>query len=430
MDSKNKIVLQWIEENTDKLIHLTQELVKKPSITGEEKKIQLFLHDTLKSLGMDTELVYPDIDKLRKHNDFFETTSFEKYGYKDRPNVFSNLKGEGTGHSICLSGHVDVVSPEPVSDWTKDPWGGEVEDNFIYGRGAGDMKAGVAALLYVVEALKETETRLNGDLFLETTIEEEDGGVGGNLYLRMVKPKPDAAIIPEPSNYIIGLASAGVMYFRIAIPGETAHAATAHFGENAIIKSLPIINALNELNETRQKNIHYPLVEQYPEMKGRATTINIGVINSGDWPSTVPGLSTLECRVGWPPGESREAVMDQIETTVMETANKDPWLKEHKPTVEWFGWRARPHEQDRNDPFVELVTKHSADITKTQSSYSGGSAGLDTRYFVHHGIPAVVYGPLAERIHSYDERVTIDSTVNVAKVIAATVLDWCGTTKS
>jgi acetylornithine deacetylase len=430
MGLKNDVVLQWIEDNKDKLIQLTQELVKIPSITGNEKKVQLFLHDRLKNLGMNTELVFPDVEELLKHDDYFITTSFEKLGYKDRPNVFATLEGEGTGPSMCLSGHVDVVSAEPLGDWTKDPWGGEVEGNYIYGRGSGDMKAGVAALLTVVEALKETGTTLKGNLFLETTIEEEDGGVGGNLWLRMKKPRPDAAIIPEPSDYVIGLASAGVMYFRVNIPGLTAHAATAHFGENAIIKALPIINALKTLNETRQKTIHYPLVEQYPSMKGRVTTINIGVIKAGDWPSTVPGLCTLECRVGWPPGESRETVMNQIETVIMDATQKDPWLKDHKPSVEWFGWRARPHEQDRNDPFVKLVADNSTNITKSQPYYSGGSAGLDTRYFVHHGTPAVVYGPIAERIHSYDERVTIDSTVNVAKVIAATVLEWCGTPNS
>jgi acetylornithine deacetylase len=216
------------------------------------------------------------------------------------------------------------------------------------------------------------------------------------------------------------------MYFRIIIPGLTAHAATAHFGENAILKTLPILNALKELNETRQRTIHYPLVEQYPEMKGRSTTINIGTINAGDWPSTVPGICTIEGRIGWPPGESRETVISQVETAVSSAARKDPWLTDHKPKIEWFGWRARPHEQDKNDPLVKAIGKHSLNITKTEPSYSGGSAGLDTRYFVHNGIPAVVYGPLAERIHSYDERVTIDSTINVAKVIAATTLEWCG----
>jgi acetylornithine deacetylase len=118
--------------------------------------------------------------------------------------------------------------------------------------------------------------------------------------------------------------------------------------------------------------------------------------------------------------------MSQIEKTVFDAAKGDLWLNDRKLKVEWFGWRARPHEQDRDNPLVKLVSKNSFNITKTEPSYSGGSAGLDTRYFVHHGTPAVVYGPWAERIHSYDERVTIDSTINVAKVIAATTLEWCG----
>ncbi|MHA2344100.1 MAG: M20 family metallopeptidase, partial [Candidatus Hodarchaeales archaeon] len=204
MKNNTSVVLQWIEENEDKLIQLTQELVKIPSITGDEKKVQLFLQNKIKALGIESELVYPNIQELRKHNDFFETTSFVKFGYDERPNVFASLEGSGKGPSMCLSGHVDVVSAEPLDDWTKDPWGGEVEGNYIYGRGSGDMKAGVASLLFVIEAFKETDTKLMGNVFLETTIEEEDGGVGGNLFLRMKKPKPDAAIIPEPSSYIIG----------------------------------------------------------------------------------------------------------------------------------------------------------------------------------------------------------------------------------
>jgi acetylornithine deacetylase len=416
----------WIEENSEKLIQLVQALVKIPSITGNEKSVQIFIKNKLKLLGLTGEFVYPNIQHLKEHPDFFETTSFTKYGYEERPNLFASLLGEGKGLSMCLSGHVDVVSAEPLDDWTKDPWGGEIEGGYIYGRGSGDMKAGVAANLFVIEALKETGTKLNGNIYFETTIEEEDGGVGGNLYLRMKKPKPDAAIIPEPSDYVIGLASAGVMYFRVIVPGLTAHAATAHFGENAIVKATPLIRALTELNEKRQQSIRYPLVEQHVSMKGKATTINIGIINAGDWPSTVPGVCTIEGRVGWPPGESRDTVKAQIEKAILDTALNDPWLKDNKPKVEWFGWKARPHEQDRNDPLVKLIAKHSLNITEVNPSYSGGSAGLDTRYFVHQGTPAVVFGPCAERIHSYNERVSIDSTINVAKVIAATTLEWCG----
>jgi acetylornithine deacetylase len=121
----------WIEENSEKLIQLVQALVKIPSITGNEKSVQIFIKNKLKLLGLTGEFVYPNIQHLKEHPDFFETTSFTKYGYEERPNLFASLLGEGKGLSMCLSGHVDVVSAEPLDDWTKDPWGGEIEGGYI-----------------------------------------------------------------------------------------------------------------------------------------------------------------------------------------------------------------------------------------------------------------------------------------------------------
>lgn len=182
---------------------------------------------------------------MQKSDDFFKTTSFTKFGYKNRPNVVGILKGAGNGRSICLNGHIDVVSPKPIEHWSKDPWGGEIDGDFIYGRGSGDMKAGVASIIFALQALKETRTSLKGDVFIETTIEEEDGGIGGALYLRLTQLKADAAIIPEFSRLNIIIASAGVMYFRVTVFGVPTHAATAHYGVNAIIKMVPIIKRLN-----------------------------------------------------------------------------------------------------------------------------------------------------------------------------------------
>jgi acetylornithine deacetylase len=426
MPTEQSVVLNWIQNHEESLIKLIQELVRIPSVSGHESDVQSFLFQKLTDMGLQPKLVYPDVDQLRQHEDYFETTSFVKYGYKDRPNVTGLWKGTGEGRSFCLSGHVDVVSPEPIDEWSNDPWGGAFEEGYVYGRGAGDMKAGVAAMLIAVQALQATNTRLKGDVFVETTIEEEDGGVGGNLFMRMTQPKADAAIIPEPSAHTISVASAGVMYFRINITGIPAHAATAHFGINAIYKTLPIIEALRALNKKRQMTIHYPYAESDPRMKGRATTINIGHIRAGDWPSTVPALCQLEGRIGWPPGESREEIRNQIEEAVYATATKDPWLKEHLPQIQWFGWNARPHELDPNHPFVQLLSNQIVQLTGNKPSYIGGSAGLDTRYFVFHGIPAVTFGPLAERIHSSDERVNIESTVKVAQVLAKTLMEWCG----
>ncbi|MHA1667006.1 MAG: ArgE/DapE family deacylase, partial [Candidatus Thorarchaeota archaeon] len=126
---------EWIRANREPLVKLTQGLVKVPSISGDEFNVQEFIHKVLTDMKLTPEMIYPDLDILRKDVDYFETTSFTKVGYEHRPNVITTLNGSGTGRSICLTGHVDVVSPEPLEDWTRDPWGGEIEDDLLYGRG-------------------------------------------------------------------------------------------------------------------------------------------------------------------------------------------------------------------------------------------------------------------------------------------------------
>ena len=430
MNSEELAPINWIRKNQDKLVKLIQDLVRIPSVSGKEGDVQKFIFKKLTELNLEPKYVYPDIETLRKNEDFFETTSFTKYGYEDRPNVTATFKGTGNGRSICLNGHVDVVSPEPVEHWTFDPWGGEKEGDFIYGRGAGDMKAGVASIILVIQALKETNTKLKGDVFLETTIDEEDGGIGGCLYMRLTQPKADAAIIPEPAGNTIGVASAGVMYFRVIVTGIPAHAATAHFGVNAIVKMVYLIEALKSLNEKRQKEIRYQYAEVDPSMKGKATTLNIGVIKAGDWPSTVPAVCVLECRIGFPPGETRKMVIDQIENAIQNAANKDEWLREHPPKIEWFGWMARPHEQDPQHPFVKVLEENIKKFTEETPVYIGGSAGLDARFFVHNGTPAVTFGPYGEKSHSIDERVSISSTLKTTEIILSTIMDWCEAEKN
>jgi len=133
----------------------------------------------------------------------------------------------------------------------------------MYGRGTADQKAGIAAMIYALKTIMDLDIKLKGDVLIGTTIEKEDGGIGG--------------------------ASGGVLYFRIKIYGKTAHAATVHLGVNAIEKSFLIYDALMELNRKKQERIRYPYAEDIsPHMKGRVTTISVGVIR-GDWPSTVAG---------------------------------------------------------------------------------------------------------------------------------------------
>jgi len=421
-------ILAEIDAKTDEITEFLQKLIKIPSVIGHEGDAQRFVEKIFKSLGLEVDVWTPRVEDLRNHPAFFETSSFTKFGYDGRPNVVGRLKGNRRGRSLILAGHIDVVSPEPVSAWTHDPWSAEIIDNKLYGRGSADMKGGIAAMIYALKCIQDTGVRLEGDVILESTIEEEDGGVGGALSSILRGYRADAAIVTEPSGVdYVEIASAGVMYFRVKIPGKPAHAANAHLGVNAIGKAMKIYKALGDLNKERQARIHYPLAEFEPSMKGRATTINVGKISGGDWPSTVAGWAELECRIGWPPGEEMKQVEKQIEDAVEETAKRDAWLRKNPPKIEWFGWRARPHEQDINHPIVQTVAKYAKEVTGRKAKFIGGSAGLDTRFFVNDGkIPAVTFGPRGWNLHSIDEYVEVDSVIETVKVLALTTLDWCG----
>jgi acetylornithine deacetylase len=421
-------VLGYLDSRGDEIVDFLRRLVGIPSVVGLEGEAQKFMYHTFRDMGLEVDMWEPDINELKKHPAFFETTSFRKYGYKDRPNVIGKLRGVGGGRSLFLCGHMDVVSPEPVGAWSYPPWGGVVVDGKMYGRGAADQKGGIAAMTYALKSIMDLGIKLKGDVLIGTTIEEEDGGVGGALATVLKGYRADAAILTEPGGSRIGVASAGVLYFRVKVMGRTAHASRAHLGVNAIEKAFLIYRALMELNVERQRRVRYVYAEnEAPHMRGRATTINVGVVRGGDWPSTVAGWAELECRVGWPPGESINDVRREIEAKVMEVAMGDSWLRDHPPIIEWFGWCAEPSEQDVNHPIVKLVKSAAEEVLGEGVVFAGGSAGLDTRHFIlYGGMPAITFGPEGENTHGVDECVNLDSVIKTSKVLALVLLRWCG----
>jgi len=420
--------LGYLDSRGDEIVDFLRRLVGIPSVVGLEGEAQKFMYHTFRDMGLEVDMWEPDINELKKHPAFFETTSFRKYGYKDRPNVIGKLRGVGGGRSLFLCGHIDVVSPEPVGAWSYPPWGGVVVDGKMYGRGAADQKGGIAAMTYALKSIIDLGIKLKGDVLIGTTIKEEDGGVGGALATVLKGYRADAAILTEPGGNRIGVASAGVLYFRVKVMGRTAHASRAHLGVNAIEKAFLIYRALMELNVERQRRVRYVYAEnEAPHMRGRATTINVGVVRGGDWPSTVAGWAELECRVGWPPGESVGDVRREIEARVMEVAMGDSWLRDHPPIIEWFGWCAEPSEQDVNHPIVGLVKSTAEEVLGEGVVFAGGSAGLDTRHFIlYGGMPAITFGPEGENTHGVDECVNLDSVIKTSKVLALVLLRWCG----
>ncbi len=426
-------VKEHIAANREELTEFLVELVEAKSLPGQEQPAQAVMREKFESLGLDVDAWKPDVESLREHPAFFETNAYTEYGFEGRENLAATDPGAGDGRSLTLSGHVDVVSPEPVSDWSYEPWKATVEGDRMYGRGTYDMKGGVAAIVMAYQALAELDVELDGDLTLQTTIEEEAGGTGGVLSALERGYQPDAAIITEPSEIpTVYVASAGVRYFRVRVPGKAAHTAFQFQGVDAVGKAVKIYERMNKLYQERNERIddYGPAVNQYPEAEGSTTNLSLTSIEvPGSWTSTVPGEAVMEYRIGWPPntGESAADIREEVEAAIQEVVDDDEWLSEHPPKIEWFGWKAEPHEVDFDSNFFQLVCDETADVTGGEVDHYGGLGGMDERFYNrYYDIPCPSVGPHGGHAHAADEYVEIDSVVETAQILATTAMDWCG----
>ncbi|NIS68594.1 MAG: ArgE/DapE family deacylase [Proteobacteria bacterium] len=418
MDSKVKeAVVKAVEKMRDDMIDTLQQLVRIPSVVGNEGEAQRFMEKQFERLGLDVHKFEADRRRVQSHVAFVDSN----LPYRGRPNVVGILKGESQKRSIILNGHTDVVSPEPVDQWKHDPWGAEVEGDILYGRGALDMKAGLVANLYAMKALTRIGKKPEGTLILQSVIEEEAGGGGGTLACLVEGYTGDGMIISEP-HPVLCISHAGILYFRIKVKGKTSHAGKAHLGVNAIGKMMKIYQSLVELDESRAASVSFPLFEKG---SGRSCHLNIGTMKAGDWPSTVAGFAEMECRISFVPGETREDIQRIVESTIREVAEDDPWLREHPPLVEWFGWRADPWYQDPSDPFVRMAISSVESVMGRKMEVVGSAAGLDTRFSQYFGFPAVSFGPGGENTHGIDECVDLETFETATKVIALATLEWC-----
>jgi len=417
-----------IEDRAEEMIGLLEDLVGQQTVIGNEGPGQQVIVERFEEMGLDPDVWTPDVDRLRKHEAFFETQAYQDVGYEDRPNVVATVEGAGDGPTLALSGHMDVV-PVTESEWQREPFALTREDGRFYGRGAGDMKGGTAVYIHAVDCLRDLGVELEGDLYLQSTIEEEDGGVGGLLSVLLQGYLPDGAIIPEPWGVPnLGMASAGVRYFRITVRGKSAHVGYGYQGVNALDKAMKVYGALRELDAKRKERVDYePAYRLEPRMRGHETNLNIGIIGAADWPAIIPGEVVMEGRLGWPPGEEPAVVVGELTETIERVAEDDEWLAEHPPELEFFGLQADPHEVDPAEELLQTAMHNAEWVTGREGVFYGGSAGNDTRYYKrYYDIPATSVGPEAENIHGADESVTVDSLLETAKTIADTAIDYCG----
>ena len=420
-DSILQAALDAVDAQFDETVTLLQEFVRIPSVIGDEGEAQRWATGRMKVLGLDIrEVLIPD-EELMKH----EAAVEGPWRSEGRPNIIGRWSGTGSGRSLILNAHVDVVSEEPRSQWTREPYGANIEGDRMYGRGALDMKGGWLAIDAALRALRTAGFEPAGDLIFQSVVEEEGGGTHGTLATFLAGETGDAMIIPEPlwSHLVIG--HPGILYFRVELDGHSVHAALAHHGVSALFEMIPIVEALRKLDQERARDLHLEPFERLPGAQGQSVHLNLGALKAGDWPSTVPGQAVLEGRVSYLPFEKGEDVMATITETIKGAATS-PWLIAHPPRITWPGWRGVPWLQDPEHPFVQHAIEAIGNERGEPPGLAADTAGMDARFAGQFGVPCVVFGPDGENLHGIDEWVSVSSVKVVARSLVRLICSWSG----
>jgi acetylornithine deacetylase len=419
MKTQEEHIVKTVDALYDDILDLTQRLVGEPSILGNEASVLAVMEASLKQLNLSPKRVPIDVQLLSPHEGFAPVP----WEYENRYNLaaIEPAVGEG-GRSVLFNGHLDVVSPEPIDLWRQDPYKPEIRDGWLYGRGAGDMKSGVAAMVYALHAIKKAGFGLKAPVTINAVIEEECCG-NGALACVLAGHDADAVLIPEPFGPTILTHQVGVVWFKIVAKGVPSHVLAAQSGTNAIEKMYPLIIGLRQLeSELNSSNIPEPYDKiQHP------INLNIGIIKGGDWPSTVPAEAEFHARLSYFPGISFQEIKQQIVQAVERVSKADPWLSDNPPAIEFYGFRSDGHSISKDLPALQTLNDSHRSLTGEEAEEYIATCTTDLRAFIHFGQgQATCFGPVAENIHAANERVNIDSVMHVARTYALFLARWCG----
>jgi len=389
-----------------------ERLVAAPSTVGLEQEAQGVVEQELKRLGLEVErLPIPgtiDDDPL---------AGVAQTSYEGRADVVGRLGDDG-GPSLLVNGHIDVVPASQPDLWTSPPFEPRLDGDRLYGRGAGDMKGGFAMATLALDALLAVEPEaIAGSLTFLSVIEEECTG-NGTLAAARAGVLADAVILPEPTGLGMLLAGVGILWLDVVLDGKSAHAESADRAVNPIDLALTVVDALRR--SEREMNL-----EIEPSMRGveHPYNINIGMLEAGDWRSSVPANATLGLRIGHPTSWSTADAIARVGAAIHEI--DDPWLRAHPPTLRPSGFRAKGYAMPGGDPLARrLADAHRGAHGEAVAEVAMAST-TDARLYINDfDVPALCYGPVAHDIHGIDESVELSSIVAGARTLARFIADW------
>ncbi|WP_315712305.1 MULTISPECIES: ArgE/DapE family deacylase [unclassified Bradyrhizobium] len=409
-----------VDANFAKQVAFLQQLVQFRSLRGEEAPVQDWLAGEFETRGYQVDrFSLEDVDLMRHP----KAAPMDSIALDGSQQVVATLDGAGKGRSLILQGHIDVVPEGPTDLWNDPPYEGIVRDGWMIGRGAQDMKAGVSAMIFALDAIKAAGFVPDGRIHLETVTEEESTG-NGALSTLMRGYTADACLIPEPTGHTLTRAQVGAIWFRLRVRGTPVHVAYAETGTNAILSAMHLIRAFQEhtqgINARAKSNAWFASVKD-------PIKFNVGIIKGGDWASSTPAWCDLDCRLGVLPGETPAQAMAGIEQCLAKAQAADSFLSENPVELVWSGFQADPAVCEPGSAAEAALAEVHARVFEQPLDVRLSTAVNDTRYYqVDYGIPALCYGPYGIGPHAFDERVDLDSVRKTTLSIAMFVAQWCG----
>ena len=423
-------IVQSVRDAKDQLVGLAAELVACDTTARlpgdparDEEKLQRLLAARLETLGAETDLWEPEPTGA---GDRFVPAGLDFVG---RPQLVATLRGSGGGRSILLNGHIDAVDVEPREQWLSDPFVLTERDGYLFGRGANDMKGGVAGLMIALETLRRQGVRPAGDVVFCTVTDEESSGAGGRAAAAH-GGRADAGIAAEATDFDAWVSCRGTVTPTITVAGRAGHAEMTQpdwrdgGAVNAIEKLMPLLAGIQALREEwRGRPDHrHPLLAP--------GDIVPTIVQGGTWIVTYPASCDLTCDITYLPAHvdadgTGKAVEAEVTDRLTAAVAGDAWFAEHPLRFTWSD-DVVPAEMPTDHPLVTTALGCARAVGRT-----GKPAGLDSWHdaatFTAAGTPTFSFGPDGiGSAHAVDEHVTIDGLLDFTAAIALTAMRWCG----
>lgn len=409
---------RWVNVHRDDAVQLTADLVRIPTENvppdGNELQGQRFVARRLADLGAEIDLFELDeVPALRSHPAYWPGRN-----YKDRPNVVGRFRGSGEGKSLLFSSHMDTAARTPLPWHVAAPFEPLVREGRLFGRGAYDMKGGLAASLLAMQAVQASGIALRGDVLIESVVDEEWGGSNGTLAARLRGHAADACVVPEPSHMVLCPAHFGVRIFRVRVRGTPGMAWREEL-INPAYKLSALIEAINRYRAYRAK---IPT----PAIHAGVAQPPVDVMAVSGEGYGVPDECRMHFFVHCYEGETADSLVADLRAFLAAELSRNPFFAEGIPDIEPIS-RFLPGSSIPADHPVVACAQAACEEMQRPAVVQGAPFACDAYVFNQLcGIPALILGPGGGGAHSRDEYVLIDDLVDLVRIYARMIVAWCG----